>query len=408
MKKTLPIILTSLLSINIAHAAQVTAGTSTPPATPAAKYIFFGDSLTDTGNMPQPSNYTHDDDNTLLAAYNLYVPISNPVPQSLYSADNYSKYVDQENLPNLKYPSADFLKDSLNTNVLSSTIDGKLRSEYENNYSINWPLYFVYNSEMKYSDNADNIMPLISWFKLHKEPHTTGANINYAWAGAVVDSSDDPDPSKAVTPKCYRDNNSTKSENCNGQGILGSIQTYSSGSKKTTDYKSTKAVEIPNLAEQIILLNNDISNKKVYINNKTQFYIYIGANDVSNFIKAHITPPATCLVAKKSQKCNTQDYILTNNDWDKSDSNFKHLIHTKMESIAKSIAASAKQLSTINPVINPSQIHVLTLPELKNLHETNGYTKIPLVGDKVSKVFGYAEDDLNKDLTTYMSDLLHT
>ena len=158
MKKTLPIILTSLLSINIAHAAQATAGTQSTPA--PAKYIFFGDSLTDTGNMPQPSQYKSDKTNTLLKAYNLYVPISNPVPQSLYSAE-----VDQDNLPNFYYPSYKFLKNSLNSDVISRTINHSPRV----NYSINWPLYFVYNSEIQDSDNADDIMPLISWFKLYNK-----------------------------------------------------------------------------------------------------------------------------------------------------------------------------------------------------------------------------------------------
>ena len=394
MKKTLPIILTSLLSINIAHAAQATAGTQSTRV--AANYIFFGDSLTDTGNMPQPSIYQSDKTNTLLKAYNLYVPISNPVPQSLYSDE-----VDQDNLPNFYYPSATFLKNSLNSDVILRTINGSPRV----NYSINWPLYFVYNSEIQDSDNADNIMPLISWFKLEPQTDITDANINYAWAGAVVDSSDDPDSSKLATPACYNDNNSTKPakpEDCNGQAILESIQAYSKQSQSTTDYKSTQSVEIPNLAEQISLLNNDISNKKVYINNKTQFYIYIGANDVSNFIKAHIYPPATCLAAKKSPKCNTQDYILTNTDWKNTNGKLFQLIDKKMNSVAESIKSSADTLISKNNTISPSQIHVLTLPSLEYLHETHSFTSIPVLGKRISVAFKYAEQALNSSIKNKM------
>lgn len=66
-------------------------------------YIIFGDSLSDTGNFPVPATI----DSPSIDNFNLYVPITNPVPRDMYGKNH--------------IPNNEFLKRSLS---LGGSING--------------------------------------------------------------------------------------------------------------------------------------------------------------------------------------------------------------------------------------------------------------------------------------------
>ena len=319
----------------------------------AEHLIFFGDSWSDTGNYPEPQNIAHPQ----LKNFNLYVPISNPVPQKLYGTKG--------------FPSRAFLRASIKNS-------GKINAQSRSQYSINWPLYFTYNYYNK--QRVSPVPALVSWYQIEaKQAPISSSNINYAWASAVAGSLDGHDPKGG---QCFHVNGLVYKGSCTIKSLIEHRNRYWQETNnpyydKNHDYRYAQ-IQIPDLNKQVNLyLQHGIKAH-------SKIFIYIGANDIGNFLKPHIlTLLFSSAKAFRKQSLEPQMKIVAN--------------HVQ-------VAVQRIQAAYAKAKISHYHIYILTLPYLSNLHEAYTYQHLPIIGwlfgSRIVKTIDAATDIYNQDLNS--------
>lgn len=300
----------------------------------AQHFIIFGDSLSDTGNFPEPSNIS----SPVLKNFNLYIPIASPVPLYAYGKE--------------AVPSQDFLKRSIPE-------QGLINNKAHQLYSINWPLYFVYSK---------NQPLLMTWTQHYLHPKAQADSINYAWASAIA----------LGQPGCFHDDGKVFSGPCDGASIIQQRNTYLNNTKndpqydKKTKYKYTD-IKIPNLGKQVSLYLGD---KSVSVKNNTSFFIYLGGNDIGNYLKSKILQ----VIFYPSGM-------------------FHKKVDKQMASVASSVSDAVSRIEAAYHGTGLNyHIYVFTLPKLSNLHEGYTYSHIFLVGGEIKKTLNYTVKSYNQAL----------
>lgn len=315
------------------------------PTTTTQHYIFFGDSLTDTGNYPEPTNIT----SPALKNFNLYVPVSNPVPSDLYGKNG--------------VPSLEFLQKSLPPHTM---IDNHTKPLY----SINWPLYFIYNQHQTH---------LTTWYQHTQYPSVSADSINYAFVSALARGSEGDN-------QCYHNDGTYFVGTCDAQSIIKQRQVYQQHTKdnpsfdKNSDY-SYRDLQIPNLGKQVSFYLED---KDIRTKDNTSFYIYIGSNDIGNYAKNNILK-----------------IILTPSRF------LRRSLDQQSQLMAQSVQNAIQRIEQAyaNKAIASYRIIVLTLPKLSNLHISYAYKRIPLIGRKLMGTLDYFVQSYNMALTkTFQND----
>ena len=304
-------------------------------------YVIFGDSLSDTGNFPMPSKITKPS----IENYNLYVPITNPVPDNLYGINN--------------IPSKEFLMRSL-------SLGGSINGIHRKLYSVNWPLYFIYTKKYK---------SLITWYDHIIAPRKNDTlAINYAWAGALAMGDND-------TSSCYDSDYRLIKIHCTEKDIIKSRNQYKKNTlydpnyDKNHDY-SYNNIMIPNLAEQI---NMYLKDSRVGNRDNTVYIIYIGANDISSYLHKHEIWAA--LMPTK---------------------HINSVLSTEMQRIVINIKKQV--LKIINKSVNLDyHFYIMTLPDLSNLKEAHNFTSKIIIGSKFKKVIQSAVTSFNNTLQVEFS-----
>ncbi len=317
------------------------------PTTAIQHYVFFGDSLTDTGNCPEPTNIT----SPVLKNFNLYVPVSNPVPSDLYGKNG--------------VPSLEFLQKSLPPHTM---IDNQTKPLY----SINWPLYLTYNQHQTH---------LTTWYQHTQHPGLSVDSINYAFASALARGSEGDN-------QCYHDDGTYFVGTCDAQSIIKQRQVYQQHTKnnpsfdKDSDY-TYRDLQIPNLGKQVGFYLED---KGINIKDNTNFYIYIGSNDIGNYAKNNILK-----------------IILTPSRF------LRRSLDQQAQLMANSVQNAAQRIKQAytNKVITSYHIVVLTLPKLSNLHISYAYKRIPLIGSKLISTLDYFVQSYNQALTKMFKNDAH-
>ncbi|QGP52828.1 Autotransporter protein or domain, integral membrane beta-barrel involved in protein secretion [Piscirickettsia salmonis] len=213
---------------------------------PFERLVIFGDSLSDTGNFPEPNDYSSSD----TPPYNLYIPIANPVNSQLYG----TQFQIPESQAHWNYPSEQFL-------ATASSPQGLINGQAKTYRSINWPEYFIYNAFL--TKNTAN-SKLTSWYSLYKASTAPDAStsLNYAWAGAL-------------TINGFTNQDYTPFQMMDEQELYDLKQSY------LNNKISIGKIAIPGLNQQINIYLNDLNNKKVEKNDSTAYLIYIGGNDIA-------------------------------------------------------------------------------------------------------------------------------
>lgn len=321
------------------------------------RMVFFGDSLTDTGNFPEPANVNAPDINNL----NLYVPITNPVPLSSYGKAEhlFSFHEKKTNIPSL-----DFLKKSIPTQGL---INGKNKTLY----SINWPLYLSYNYAAK--------QPLITWYHHYINHSLPATNINYAWAGAITGKGDGE--------QCFYKSGETYPGLCSAQTIAKQRLSYLNYTNnnpsydKNTHYALTD-IQIPSLKKQVSLYLDD---KTVSVKDNTSFFIYIGGNDIGDFLRNYHKDSSNPLMLMDS------------------------MIHLSVKKIAQNVLDAVNQIESAykKTKYKNYNFHILTLLNLANMHEAYHYEKTPVFGNILKIVINYIVDRYNHSLREAFKNRAH-
>lgn len=320
--------------------------------------IFLGDSLSDTGNYPEPANVSH----PVLKNFNLYVPVSNPV-----SAQNSGI-------------SQTFLKNSLGDLVQQ----GKINSEEKTLYSVNWPLYLTYRS---------SVYPLITWFHMQTQ-HLSADNINYAWASAQTG---DPSGKTEANGACYHDDGSIFPGECDEISVLKNRNIYVKHTANNPNFdQNTKYLyddlQIPDLGKQISFYLDDTSEP---LQDNTVFFIYIGNNDIGHFLKKNIIKIVVYPVAL-----------------------FQNIIDSHVSLFARNVKVAVHRIeSAYQKAPNKHyKVKVLTLMHLSNLAEGYSYTHpsifgkpvwIPLISYRIQAAINNSVDSYNQDLKNNFADDSH-
>ena len=240
MKKLSLISSIMLLSIGISAALSNTS---------FDRAIFFGDSLSDIGNFPEPKNYLTAEKKDI-PLYNLYVPMSNPVDSKLYGK--------VFNIPNTteakwKYPNKTFLNKA-------TTFEGLIDNNIRSSKSINWVEYLVYNN---FSHS------LLASSKLYKNNNKVNKNtsIDYAWVGAL-----------SINGFGDEDQNIIK-------GNFGQNDLLKIKEKYTTNGGPSSTIIIPGIRKQVEYHIDNLNKKLVPKDSNTAYFILVGGNDISETLK---------------------------------------------------------------------------------------------------------------------------
>lgn len=308
---------------------------------------FFGDSLTDTGNFPEPANVA----DATLKNFNIYVPISNPVV--LPTSD----------------PMNAFLTESEGALSAQGEINGEARSQY----SINWPLYLTY------ALTQNDPKPVITWFSYKNQQSSDTDNINYAWASAVAGNpSGDPEQ----MGECFHLSGQAYYGDCTFDTIKQDRDTYhtetaaDSHFDKENNYEA-KVVQVPDLNKQVDFFVHDFQNN---MPDNNAIFIYIGGNDISDYLKPLILDMALD---------NENDFITKK-------------VTPQMAIIASYTKQAVETIKAAYGSKTDYHIYIMSLPHLSNLHEAYEYEHIPVFGP----LFGNKLIDvLNKTVDIYNADL---
>jgi phospholipase/lecithinase/hemolysin len=211
--------------------------------------IFFGDSLSDIGNFPEPKNYLPAEKKDI-PLYNLYVPVSNPV-----NSDLYGKSFDIPDNTEVKwlYPNKRFLNEA-------TTFEGLIDNNKRTYKSINWIEYLVYNN---FSKN------LLTSSAIYRNNKTINKNISidYAWVGALsIDGFGD------------EDQNTVK-------GSFGQNNLLKIKDKYTADGGQSSDIIIPGVMKQVEYHIDNLDKGLVPKDSNTAYFILVGGNDISETLK---------------------------------------------------------------------------------------------------------------------------
>lgn len=318
-----------------------------------AEFTFFGDSLSDTGNFPEPASI----EQPSLKNFNLYVPITNPV------------------VLNSQDPMQHFLMQSLGPVSKQGLINGSSRAQW----SINWPLYLVYQ--------LTPTQPLLARFS---PTYVAGQslNINYAVAAAIAGNANgDPE----AMGECFHLGGSAFYGDCTVATMANNRQTYEKQTAEDPHYDQktnnrTKAVQVPDLNKQISIFLDD-QQGKMPANNA--LFIYIGANDIGDFLK-----PLVLDMALESES----DFIVKR-------------VTPQMQITANYVKQAVSRLEHAYGTRSDYRIYILTLPHFSHLHQAYEYAHIPLFGAlfgaKLLRILDQSVDLYNNDLKQIMAHDSH-
>jgi len=325
--------------------------TSTLMAAAPAHLTFFGDSLTDTGNFPEPANVT----DPTLKNFNIYVPISNPV---IITSD----------------PMNNFLVNSEGALGKQGDIGGEARAHY----SINWPLYLTYDETV-----GTTAPSLTTWIRYKNQAATASDNMNYAWASAVAGNpSGDPE----VAGECFHSGGEAYYGDCSAITMLNDRKAYQAETAANPEFDKehnyqAKILQIPDLNKQVSLFESDF-NKQLPNNNA--IFIYIGGNDISHFLKPLILDLAV----------ESEDDFMTK----RADPQMAIVASYVKQAVTTIEAAYKAQAPT-----DTYHIYIMSLPHLSNLHEAYSYAHIPVLGKKIISVLDKTVGAYNADLNSAVS-----
>jgi phospholipase/lecithinase/hemolysin len=256
--------------------------------------IFFGDSLSDIGNIPQSSilNPEKYPDLSLLS----YVPISNPVINIISGTDTEEFQVpgttDKKN--KYKYPDIKLIDSELFKQPL---LNGNRRQSR----SLSWTQYFV---NMAFERGMLKTKSLYPWTRVYSsnfKPADNLYSVDYAWASALAGKD------------CHNFNFAPIGNNISTKEIYLKQKMFR---EKSSDKKLLFNIPIPGAARQAEMFNCDLKDKKIYVDSKTLYIIWIGANDISKaFSKLYKTFSIKSFLSFYRQINSTiPDKIAGNND----------------------------------------------------------------------------------------------
>lgn len=301
---------------------------------PFSNAIFFGDSLTDIGNLPEdakpfvdPSKPKEDIENQ---TPNFYVPISSPInPNTQAESVPLTKVFHLNRLP---YDYQQFM----HFNEPFFADQPKIQGESRLYRSMIWPEFFLADA---YQDGYTLSQTLIPWtyIQTHDYPASINTSIDYAWASALSGT------------HCYSPLEWTDRGSCDGQAVIAAWLQYQQdpSSKHLIDI-----IKIPALLAQEQIFIQDIQNKKVQVGPDTLYTLWIGGNDLAmNFdiiernIKDYKDPAV--LIKLLQALGNILANIAFNN-------------YEGMSTLAKNQAIQAQHIylfNTFNPLLSPRFYH---------------------------------------------------
>jgi len=329
MKKISLIFTTILLSVGVSLASIYTS---------FDRAIFFGDSLSDIGNFPEPKNYFTAEKKDI-PLYNLYVPISSPVDSILYGKSFKILSSDVE----WKYPNNKFLKEV-------TTFEGKINDENKKYKSINWIEYLVYNNFVKH------LLPSSKVYK-HKDDIRIDKNVSvdYAWAGALsIDGFGDD--SQNIIKGGY------------GQDDILKIK-----DKYIEEGGLSSSIVIPGMRKQVEYYIDNLNKGLVPKDIDTAYFILIGGNDIAETLRNDLMGLHLLNFWKKIGSTNSYG------------------------TIAKNVKSSVDELIS-NPDIKAKHIYVLTLFDLANLPSVYNQSSNFIIRNILQDIMTHTVSSYNKQL----------
>lgn len=214
--------------------------------------IFFGDSLSDIGNMPESPKLIEPAYKQI--ALNLFVPISNPIVdpdvKTYTVVGSHHKHAYPKPAPQPQPPLQ----------------DGKTQDQRRIK-SLNWTQYFTENAKEAGLLSSAEVWPWF-WWKTHSND-STHLSINYAWSGAVTDN--------GCRDFMYNHLNNT----CSESSILAGQKAYRQAGFFPKNHTSVSAVQVPGVERQINLFLQDSAHNHHLADANTLYVILVGGNDLN-------------------------------------------------------------------------------------------------------------------------------
>ncbi|AIT08857.1 hypothetical protein LO80_01925 [Candidatus Francisella endociliophora] len=220
-------------------------------------FIVFGDSISDTGNLPE--NYLLQNSAEDLPM-NYVVPVTNPIAENMlgtnfqmpsFVADNYPDMTWAWSVPNSEY--------------------AELSHPNKEHYSFGWFDYFIYNTYPQ-----ANTPSMVNWIDLYRNPNSLkdSTSLNYAVVGAMtIDGYTNPDYFAVTTPVDEGDIGKEQEQ------VKSKIDSYT----KSVSNDNWENLAVAGVIKQIkFYLYDKNKYSQLQDNTDTAYIVWIGANDISN------------------------------------------------------------------------------------------------------------------------------
>ena len=177
---------------------------------------------------------------------------------------------------------------------------------------------------------------------------------------------------------CYNTNYVSLSLKCNANTIIRRRNHYIEQTRINSQFDKEhkyayKNIIIPNLGEQISLYLED---KNIRFKNDSIFIIYIGGNDISNYLQSH----------KLWVALMPESYI-------------KKSLNKYMTSIATNVLEELSRITTpFNRYHYNYHVYIMTLPDLSNFKEAHSFITKPIIGKRFYDAIKYATISYNRAL----------